>query len=442
MHTRSSAQNLDPRRWKQVARGQWTRPLDSIEAFFHTTSSGCTTSGVTYNMVHVGATLLEELGHSPRAIEMAWKSLRYHHPRIACTVEHGTLHYQTPSEEDIQDWILRTLVVDNSGKSSLELLATLAPLPMGMLLVLPHNREVVFRIPHHHIDGIGAIQFLDSIVDALRNPPAQVQFGDEHKNLPESLATILDCGPPTASDTAKAHELTQGFSRGMSLLSLGPRDKTGSCCAVQTEQHVFSVDETATVCARAREAGLTVTHLCHSAMIQIVHSFTDLEALDYTSFFYINLRGHLAAQNKSPGSPVSLRLTALPGSLSMKQGQGFWELAHDLKKMYMLGKSLEHAVLHRPIYELIAKAPAPPSNSANVSLSSIGVVERHVGRGLADFWIGSSSPSAEVAVYVWTFQRRLTFSVWFNAAYHHRSEARDFLQLIRLHLLSEAMSAR
>jgi hypothetical protein len=90
------------------------RPLDSIEKFFYSVSSLTTSTGITHMMVTVGA----QLPLLPGVIDHV--SLRYNHPRIACTVKNGKLRYQVPSEEGLQAWVSQTLIIDTSGRSGQE----------------------------------------------------------------------------------------------------------------------------------------------------------------------------------------------------------------------------------------------------------------------------------------------------------------------------------
>jgi hypothetical protein len=90
--------------WKETAPGQWMRPLDSIEKIFYSVSSLSASTVVTHMMVTVGAQLPLLPGvidHVIKNASLAWKSLRFNHPRTACTVEDGKLRYQVLSEEGL-----------------------------------------------------------------------------------------------------------------------------------------------------------------------------------------------------------------------------------------------------------------------------------------------------------------------------------------------------
>jgi hypothetical protein len=69
------------------------RPLDGIEKFFYSVSSLSTSTGITHMMVTVSAQLPllpVVIDHVIENASLAWKSLRFNHPRIACTVEDGS----------------------------------------------------------------------------------------------------------------------------------------------------------------------------------------------------------------------------------------------------------------------------------------------------------------------------------------------------------------
>ncbi|KAH7108751.1 hypothetical protein B0J11DRAFT_512107 [Dendryphion nanum] len=423
--------------WRETAPGEWKRPLDSIEKFFYSASSPPPSSGIGHMMVSAGIRVPLDVDCSFEEVTTVWKSLRYHHPGIACTAEAGSLCYKVPNAEELGSWTAETIITDNSGQTGQEALARLKSSPIGILIVLPPTREIVFQVPHYHIDGIGAIKFLDLVLDAFRDPPKQVEFGDEHQNLPQSLPEIINNGAPSLNSIMRAHRISQEFLRGFPTIDLGKREPTGSEPAVRMERIMFSTEETSRICKEVREHGFTVTHMCHSAMVRVIQSYSRAGFSRYTSFFMINLREQLPACPTTTDSPVNLRLTALPGSIAADSNQGFWDLARSLRKTYtQLNKSPEQTDLHKPMYDFLGTTPVALEYRKAVHLSSIGIVEKHFAHTVDDFWIGVSSATSEVTVYVWTFKDRLTFTVWYNEAYHRQSDMKKFLQLMRDKLLS------
>ncbi|CAJ2500236.1 Uu.00g030890.m01.CDS01 [Anthostomella pinea] len=73
---------------------------------------------------------------------------------------------------------------------------------------------------------------------------------------------------------------------------------------------------------------------------------------------------------------------------------------------------------------------APPKPPSNVTLSSMGVVEKYLagecGGGavkVTDFRFGVSMMTRQMLLHVWTFQGRLCLSVNYNEAYQEASSA-------------------
>jgi hypothetical protein len=197
---------------------------------------------------------------------------------------------------------------------------------MGVLLLLPLTREIVFQIPHYHVDGIGAMQFLNLILDTFRDPPKHVFFGEEHQNLSGSLGKTFSFGPPRIDDSRRAHKLAKDFQRGLPSINIGAKEATKTEHAIQMERSNFSVEETTATIAKTNQSGFTVTPVYHSAMIEAIQSCIDSKTRKYTNLFFINLREQLATQNDHLMPPVSLRLTVLPGSLPASKEQSFWKL--------------------------------------------------------------------------------------------------------------------
>ena len=442
--------------WEEIAPGHWSRRLDSIESFFHSMSSVVSPTGITHAMVSVGATLPQKVDCSLGNLQKTWKSLRYRHPRIASSAKDGKLYYSAPNELELAQWLSKTLIVDPHGVSSLDVLATLESTGTGVLVFLPRTREIFFQISHDHIDGIGAMMFLQQLLTALKDPPADVTFGDEHKNLSNSLSHVLGQSPlsslssssplnPSRASRASSpsSELQTTNANGMTHPSVSRSSSLSLICkavsrpsfAVRLERLEFSPSETDQIRTRAHYHGITVTHACHSAVIQALFHLSEGAANTYTSLIFVDLRRRLRQTSDHEQSPVSVHMNAVPVVLPACW-RGFIPLAQSLKDVYTKSSGeAHHAAWHNPIYPFHSQEPSC-TGSPQVQVSSLGVVHEHFDHDVDDFWIGGGSATADLTTYIWTFKGRLTLAVWYNDAFYEEAVVKLFLQTARSMLVA------
>ena len=417
--------------WVETAPGHWTRRMDAIEAWFDSASAAETPCGIVHTMVSAGARLPAELFVSVERFKKAWTSLRYDHPRIACSASSGVLHYAVPDSAGVQQWLSHTLIVDESGASGLDLLATLKSRRLAILVLLPQSREVFVQVAHYHIDGVGAMLFLNCLLGALQHP-VDVCFGDEHRNLSRSITHTLQLPPSSRADVQTAQEMVARFASSLPGMRLAPRTRPTLRHAVRMERLEFAVSQTEQIRLQARFYGITVTHACHAAMIQALSRLGDGMGDAYASLFYFSLRGVAVHASSGAASPVSVHLTALPAVVSTSSEPGFLSLARRVKDVYT--RPCGHASLHRPLYNALAPV-LDASSDGQARLSSLGVVDERVPYALEDFWIGAGSATADMTTYVWTFRGRLSVATWFNEAFYERSAVNHFLSELRSALL-------
>lgn len=127
-------------------------------------------------------------------VQQAWKALRKQYPQIAAVADDsGTRFvYTVPSPAELETWAQETFIVESTKSSADNLYTTLEPSPLFKIYYLKETRELLFRMPHWRIDGIGLMDlqtaFLRIIADG---PPADVQLdGSEAARLTPALDEV------------------------------------------------------------------------------------------------------------------------------------------------------------------------------------------------------------------------------------------------------------
>ncbi|KAF2022521.1 hypothetical protein EK21DRAFT_83179, partial [Setomelanomma holmii] len=420
--------------WLQVSPGHWARPMDGVERYFHAISSVTTPCGIAHTMVSVGAKLPKEADFTIDKYKAAWKTLRYEHPRIACSVSNDTIHYSVPDEKIFQAWLARTLLVDESATSGLDKLSTMRSSAEGILILLPKAREVFFQISHHHIDGVGAMMFLDLLFDALQHP-VDVTFGDEHQNLSNSLSYSLPTKDPGSDHIRRGENMVQTFAKTLPGLTLSRQPSRDSAHYVRVQRISFSALETHNILSQAKHHGFGVTHATHAAIVQALHHLAPGNKQPYATLLFFSLRNKLQSRPKIAHSPVSVHMMALPAVVQASDHSDFKRLAQRLKNIYNeLSTDSAHIRAHHALYDALA-SNSVSKDYGKVFLSSLGLVSDRVHHDLDDFWIGAGSATADLTAYLWTFKGQLTIAIWFNEGYHQATAVQEFLFEIRSALL-------
>lgn len=432
-NTARSGLYLRDMEWIQSTPGNWYRRMDCIESYFHTASSVTTLGGIVHMMVTVGAKLPGGMDLPIENFRAAWRSLRYHHPRIACSITDGKIHYSVPHEDEVSAWLATSILVDTSGHSALEVVGTLKSVKTGVLVLLPHRQEVFIQIPHDHIDGIGAIMLLRLLLNEV-DCPTEVQFGNEHRNLSDSVTHILKLDGPRTSDAEIAQKLVSKFAEHLPTLSLPCNTASKPRDAVCMERVVLSHSATSEVCRQAKSHDITVTHACHSAMIQALRNQAVEKEATYASLFFFNLRNQLANRSGLSSSPVSVHVSAFPGVVEADRGDDFFQIAKRLKKIYTeRAPDMAHTAMHELLYAGLAST-LRASTHGRIFLSSLGVVDEHLDHEVADIWIGAGSATADMTVYLWTYRGQLTIAAWYNSAFYEKRVVDCFLREMQAHL--------
>lgn len=377
-------------------------------------------------MVAIGAQLALADFASIEHYRTAWKTLRYDHPTIASAVSKGKMHYTVPNKGELQEWLTKTFLIVGGSVQGKDVLATLPSTGMGVLLLLPQTREIVFQIPHTHIDGIGAMMLLDTFLCLVKAGPGDVRFGQEYKHLSNSSAHVLVHYQARSVPTPMMQGKSGYHLPEMSLQQGVPSSHGDRVCL---EKCTFTSRITSRIIQQAKYRGISVTIACHSSMIQALRSLSSGSPSDYSSLFFMNLRNHLSPNTTSP---VSVHMTAIPGVIQESCCQDFLHLAHHLKEIYA-GPDYETGTKGQqsPLFELDSNV----SSLSRAFLSSLGIIEERIHHSLEDFWMGSGTVTADMTTFVWTFRGQLTFATWYNDRFYERDTISLFLDKMQQLLL-------
>ncbi|KAL8382499.1 hypothetical protein RB595_006329 [Gaeumannomyces hyphopodioides] len=468
--------------WQKISPGVLIKPLGGIEKVYRKISHAF----VSHGREHWGlcCTCSFSLGTPSQlgtdeiatALRGAWKALRRDFPGLAsvpaglATKEYHTCKDRTAATEE---WAAETFFVEaDTARRPEYLLASYLPRDLPSLHYFPTTSQVTLLVSHWRMDGLGACMVLDRLFAHVAGaaPPmpgtggGQDDDGSDLARMPPALEDA--CGAaPTGPDLDPAldvlareyiddHHRKAVHAGGLPFLG----DAATPPGAPAQVGIVLTTAATDALVAACRVLKVSVTAAVQAALAEVVFARgVDPGATQYSAVVSANMRPRLPPPHNSPASAVATYVVGVTPVVA--RADRFSARAAGLTAFYrdwwtpQFSKALRRASqLHAEALFGTADgspAPRPARPPSNVSLSSLGVVERHLGgRYLAsgaqgrkiaqgfdvtvtDFQFGVSMMTRQMLLYVWTFGSRLNLSVNFNDAYHSRQSAREFLHFVR-----------
>lgn len=451
--------------WTKVSPGCYERSFDSLEHFYRVVADG----GAPLNKQHylISCTLRLKILPPVHEVQNAWKALRKQYPQIAAMPdESGTrFRYSVPSSTELDAWVQETFVVDQ-GSSANDIYEKEQPSSLFLLFYLPQARELLFRVPHWRIDGIGLMYLQTAFLRILSNgPPEKIQLdGSEAKYLAPSLDQAAAVQLETTAATSKAADEELGvFLRGLPSIST-PTLPNVIPTTPRRLMSYFSEETTQRIISACKSRGLTVTAAIHSALVVATLPYAQHEFNSetrgqgggkYTGFNAVDLRKYLPVPYNGPEAAVSIYHTGIPVSIDLAVHKSFESIAAEFQYGYRRNLSEDEprnifgflAEYVNKVLELLnAQPPDPLRAPAHPELSSIGLINDHLQakyEGSAstieveEWWVAIEAINRLLLTNVWTWSDRMCLSVNWNEAFYEDSFVVKFLEEWKQTVLKE-----
>ena len=429
-----------PREWAKTSPVNHERPLDEFEKFFLFIAGNGQGRPDRQNWSPtVGIKLSIERVNFVEDVKAAWKALRYDHPGYAALIQDGRWIYTVADERELASWMEETFVVHDGFKSASQLFPFDESSRRVVLHVLPRTQELALQAPHTHVDGIGMTTFFDHLLRYIINPLAKSPpaWGTEASNLTPMLSLTARIPTMSVSQRALWDSNLQAYLSAFPTVRLHTENK-GSPAAKTTMQYLrFSRAETASIVARCKELGFSVTAAAQAAISHAarIHGQT-LDQRTHATLAIYNARGYIDPVKYPHDQLVGPHTFAMPTVFPIEDS--FVQTAREAYDIFRRYKN-EDDMLRAcsPLWgteiPAVLGAPLPPDMPvmADLQLSSMGVMDRYLktvyegenGRvEVEDLWVSLEMLSPNIAVEMWTFDGRLTVMPIYNERFH-RSES-------------------
>ncbi|KAK3505467.1 hypothetical protein B0T13DRAFT_39376 [Neurospora crassa] len=305
----------DDYNWRQIRPGLWQRDADEAEVFYSTLAKLYAGSGRMHFAItgHIALTISVPNDEDPEivsrrldeSLRIAWLRQRYETPTIASYAHYDALDgkwkksYRTiPDDASTKAWLEKTFQVISTGQTGEEWANSDPPAPTSptLFVVCPAiasqdsftmciRRDLVLRSPHDIIDGIGTLQFLNSLVTKTTQAFTEGEFfrelpifdGSEASNLspPYRVAANIPLTPPTPEHQARLSTTKAAASQPLNpdipfFEEIGIPYTHGPLLPGKHQRtaHYLSRERTSALITFLKESypGITVTHVFHAAI--------------------------------------------------------------------------------------------------------------------------------------------------------------------------------
>ncbi|PYH98526.1 hypothetical protein BO71DRAFT_447120 [Aspergillus ellipticus CBS 707.79] len=361
------------------------------------------------------------------------------HPQIAATVEGMNKVYEAPDEAALQEWLASTFIVSSASDAD-EVYHSAAPIKQATLYYVPKSSELLFRVHHFTIDGIGMLLLCHSYLSALAAPAKDLKFGDEYTRLAPTIEEALGYTTPTSEQIEKAGR--DFMSWAVNAPGIGPVSKVGAVAAgeYQNTELVFPTQTTEAIIKACKDKGISVTSAVHAAYIRAIVKYADPSSqnLPYVTANLFNLRPYVLAPYNTSQSAASVYFTPYPYKLDLPAS--FWESAQALNRYYKNLIKDDPEILNRTgtltnIVHTTAQSPdlgiaeqyLRRTYGSNVTVRDLSKVGVDVVLGMSMF-------------FIYTFQDQLLLVYSFNDGYEEASNIDAYLEEMQRVLAEELLA--
>ncbi|KAL2015578.1 hypothetical protein VTK56DRAFT_5211 [Thermocarpiscus australiensis] len=465
--------------WVETNPGIFRKELGFVEQVYRRISRAFAPLGREHWLLYCDCKL-ELLGRARddvlgATLRNAWIALRHEFPGLAVLPDGLTAKtYQLPTAPSVERWADETFVVAAAGLEPDAVLGACQARDVPCMYFFPATQQVLLLVSHWRVDGLGACMLMDRFLALVAagssRIPAPLPAGDPMSDLERISPTLEDAlgAPETddpdveafARDYIAAHHRTAVHAGGLPYAgdaATGPGPTARS--------HItLTRSSTSALVAAAKASGFTVTAAVHAALAEAVFGLSRECRDTYAAVVSANLRPRLPPPYNGRQHAVGAYVTGVTPAVD--RAQTFGEKARALTAFYRSAAWYTPRFVRalRPIMKFHSAAlfegPPPTKPPSAVTLSSLGVIEAHLGGRYGSCWgeedgvsrvemaatairvkafrFGVSIMTRQVLLYVWTFGERLTLSVNYNKAYYDDAAVAELLDSVR-HALQEGL---
>lgn len=382
----------------------------------------------------------------PGALRNGWIALRAEYPGLSVIPNDTAKVFKAPDAQGhaIEKWADETFVVETARDAD-SILAEYEPRDLPCLYYLPASSEIVFLVSHWRTDALGVLMLLDRLFTLVSSNPdvESIVWRNDVENISPSLE---DAGGSAVTGTPEMEKYAKDFINHHHQVALHagglPYRGDDKTPPTNPSRHgiAFTEASTAALIHACKKRNISVTAAVHAALGDTVFSLDPVQGrTQYAAVMSVNMRPYLPSPYSTKSHACQTYVAGMTPAVN--RDSSFLEKTRTLTDFYRNAYSDKFMQALRLISGTHAKAlftprPAdapPPKPPSSVSLSSLGVIEKHlVGGygneiGVKSFRFGVTMMTRQLLLYLWTFKGQLNLSGNYNEAYHDAASTDDFL---------------
>lgn len=398
-----------------------------------------------------------------KALRNAWKRLAVEYPGLTVRPVEFTKHYVALNEAVLEAWASETFFVEDEACAD-DIVADSEPRELPNFHYLPHDSEIVLLSQHWRTDALGCCSLLNRFFQLLESGNAESSaIMKEISSLSPSLEAAAGASFEENADTqAYARKLVDAFHA--KAVSAGGLPFEGDAIRppARTKHHdlTFTISQTQRIVQACKDQRMSVSAAIHVALARTYFSFAETEKekeAGYTTVMAVNMRPHLQVPYNEPTHACQTYVASITPNVpyTSEFSDAARALTHEYRSWYTekFRRSLcwiykyhaeklfaPYAAPNPAKVQTIDPAPPPLKPPSGVTLSSLGVVERHLEGRYGDrvmvekFRFGVSMMTRQTLLYAWTFRGELTLSLDYNEAYYRHQMAAEVLFRVKKNL--------
>ena len=396
------------------------------------------------------------------ALRSAWKRLAVEYPGLTVRPIEFTKHYAVLNEGALEDWASETFFVEDEACAD-DITANSDPRELPSFHYLPHDSEIVFISQHWRTDALGCCLLLNRFFQLLESGSAEPLAMNSIPSLSPSLEVAAGASSEEDADIqAYAREHIDAF-HAKAVNSGGlpfEGDATRPPARTKHNDLTFDISQTQRIVQACKDQRISVSAAIHVALAQTYFSFAKTEEekeAGYTTVMAVNMRPHLQIPYNEPIhacqtyvvsiTPTVPHTSDFPGAArTLTHEYRSWYTEKFRRSLCWLFKYhaeklfAPRATPNTPKKQTADPGPPPPKPPSGVTLSSLGVVERHLQGRYGDritiekFRFGVSMMTRQMLLYAWTFRGELTLSLDYNEAYYSNQMVAEVLSRVKKNL--------
>ncbi|KAJ5132361.1 hypothetical protein N7448_006519 [Penicillium atrosanguineum] len=428
-------------RWYQASPTIFRRNIDAVEGFHVTSGSENVPQG--RRRLDLTATVNLQVGNGNKPTRhqarKAWIALRRKHPAMASVIQGSKRVYYRMDHQERQAWLDETFVnVPGEHALTPEVLNRYKATSRPTMYFLEDAHMFALRTPHYTMDGLGVFSLLGEYLAELgriANKEQNACFDEQPSDLASCLEEAVQPTFPSPRQLLRLWRIRRNWLQSYPSIAIKP-DKIDYSSISSWKDLQFSNSETKCLLARAKQNGLSLTHVAHAALIigAMKHGVYP-EGSNYTQMIVLNMRGRAADMSSHVKNIASTQHAIWPFTLPVSTC--LLDVAEQMKQIYMNAVGDPDLLsLAGPIF--IEGMRTIPASShlfhSSPFVSSCGKLDNVIAPSYGTLYVENVSIMAEISqedivAIVWSYKGQLTIRVFYNEGKHSASNIQRYIQL-------------